>query len=61
MPMPRQTVCGEEECPRFLGQPHRLHWGLPDPAAVEGDDETRLDAFRQARDELRKRIGKIYP
>jgi arsenate reductase (thioredoxin) len=55
------TLCGEEECPLFLGQAHRLHWGLPDPASVDGDDEARLDAFRQARDELRKRIGKIYP
>ena len=54
------TLCGEEECPLFLGKAHRLHWGLPDPASVEGDDETRLDAFRQARDELRKRIGKIF-
>jgi arsenate reductase len=54
------TLCGEEECPLFLGQARRLHWGLPDPAAVQGDDETRLDAFRQARDELRKRLGFIF-
>lgn len=55
------TLCGEEECPLFLGQARRLHWGLPDPASVKGNDEIRLNAFRQTRDELRKRIGKIYP
>jgi arsenate reductase (thioredoxin) len=55
------TLCAEEACPVFLGQAHRLHWGLPDPAAVEGDDETRLDAFRSVRDELRKRVGFMYP
>ena len=55
------TLCGEEECPAFLGKAHRLHWGLPDPAAVDGDDETRLNAFRAVRDELRRRISVIYP
>lgn len=50
------TLCGEEECPLFLGQAQRLHWGLPDPAAVAGTDEERLAAFRNTRDELRQRI-----
>ncbi len=54
------TLCGEEECPVFLGRALRLHWGLPDPAAVEGDEETRLAAFRRVRDELRKRISYIF-
>jgi arsenate reductase len=34
------TLCGEEECPLFLGQARRLHWGLPDPAAVTGSEES---------------------
>jgi protein-tyrosine-phosphatase len=51
------TLCGEEECPLFLGQATRLHWGLPDPAAVTGSEEKRLDAFRSVRDDLRRRIG----
>ena len=51
------TLCGEEECPLFLGQARRLHWGLPDPAAVAGSDEERLAAFRHTRDELRRRIA----
>lgn len=50
------TLCGEEECPLFLGQATRLHWGLPDPAAVTGSEEDRLNAFRDTRDELRRRI-----
>lgn len=48
------TTCDEakEACPLFPGTAKMLHWGLPDPAAVEGDEETRLQAFRQVRDEL---------
>jgi len=51
------TLCGEEECPLFLGQAERLHWGLPDPAAVTGSAEARLAAFRDTRDELRRRLA----
>jgi len=54
------TLCAEEECPVFLGKAARLHWGLPDPAAVEGSPEERLDAFRAVRDELRRRIGALF-
>ncbi|NUN12965.1 MAG: arsenate reductase ArsC [Myxococcales bacterium] len=50
------TLCGEEECPTFLGQATRYHWGLPDPAAAEGSEEARIEAFRQVRDDLRQRI-----
>ena len=50
------TLCGEEECPVFLGQATRLHWGLPDPAAATGSEAERLAAFRQVRDEIRARI-----
>jgi thioredoxin type arsenate reductase len=50
------TLCGEEECPLFLGKATRLHWGLPDPAAVQGSEQDRLNAFRGTRDELRRRI-----
>ena len=34
------TLCGEEECPVFLGRARRLHWGLPDPAGVAGSTPT---------------------
>jgi arsenate reductase len=51
------TLCTEEECPLFLGEARRLHWGLPDPAAVQGSEPDRLNAFRSTRDELRRRLG----
>jgi protein-tyrosine-phosphatase len=54
------TLCGEEECPLFLGKATRLHWGLPDPAGVQGDETTRLDAFRQTRDALRRRLAVVF-
>lgn len=53
------TLCAEEECPVFLGKAERLHWGLPDPAAVTGSEEQRLAAFRNTREELRRRIAAL--
>ncbi len=55
------TLCGEEECPLFFGNATRLHWGLPDPAAVNGSNEERLNAFRAVRDELENRIRTLIP
>ncbi|MFH0902243.1 MAG: arsenate reductase ArsC [Pseudomonadota bacterium] len=55
------TLCGEEECPLFLGKATRLHWGLPDPAAVQGSEQERLNAFRNTRDELRRRLQTLRP
>jgi arsenate reductase len=53
------TVCDQaagEVCPFWPGQPMTAHWGLPDPAAVEGDDETQSLAFRDAFLTLKRRI-----
>ena len=50
------TLCAEEVCPVFLGKATRLHWGLPDPAAVEGDEARRLQSFRDVRDEIARRL-----
>ncbi len=54
------TLCGEEECPLFLGKATRWHWGLPDPAAVKGSESERLEAFRETRDELRRRLEAFF-
>lgn len=53
------TVCDQaaaEVCPVWPGKPMTAHWGVPDPAAVEGDEETRRRAFRDAHQVLRRRI-----
>jgi arsenate reductase len=52
------TVCdrAKEQCPRWPGQVDYIHWSIEDPAPVEGSEETRLKAFRKAREELRQRI-----
>lgn len=45
------TVCDSaaaEPCPVFFGDFVRTHWGLPDPAAVEGTEEARRKAFLDA-------------
>jgi arsenate reductase len=54
------TLCAEEVCPVFPGNAHRVHWGLPDPAAVTGTEENRLNAFRSVRDELRRRLEFLF-
>ncbi len=56
------TVCDNaaaETCPVWPGQPMSAHWGIPDPAAVEGDEKIRMQAFRQALNQLENRI-KIF-
>jgi arsenate reductase len=53
------TVCDNaagEMCPAWPGRPLTAHWGIPDPAGVEGSDAARRAAFRQAYDELERRI-----
>ena len=52
------TVCDQanEACPIFPGSHERLHWSLPDPAAVGGTPQERLEAFRQSREEIRRRV-----
>ncbi len=52
------TVCDNaagEACPLWLGKPATAHWGIPDPAHVEGD-EARRAAFKHAAEQLARRI-----
>ncbi|AVL54697.1 ArsR family transcriptional regulator [Roseobacter denitrificans] len=53
------TVCNQaanEECPSWPGQPISAHWGLPDPATVEGSDAEKSLAFHQTYAALRNRM-----
>jgi len=52
------TVCDNaagEVCPVWYGSPMTAHWGIPDPAHVEGD-EARRAAFKKAAEQLARRI-----
>jgi arsenate reductase len=54
------TVCdsaANEPCPYWPGQPMTAHWGVPDPAAVEGSEEDKRKAFVAAFSVLSARIN----
>ena len=52
------TVCdnAREACPIFPGQPVVAHWGMEDPAGVQGDEATRRRAFRETLQLISRRI-----
>ena len=53
------TVCdraAQEMCPIWPGQPMTAHWGVQDPASVEGSDEEKDRAFNRAFRELDARL-----
>jgi len=53
------TVCDNaagEACPYWPGQPMTAHWGIPDPAAVEGTETEKNLAFREAFRSMERRI-----
>jgi arsenate reductase len=54
------TVCDDaagEACPVWPGHPATAHWGIEDPAAVEGSDVDKARAFAQAARYLKNRIS----
>jgi arsenate reductase len=54
------TVCNNaagEACPLWPGKPVTAHWGVPDPAAVEGTQEQQFKIFGDVALTLRRRIG----
>jgi protein-tyrosine-phosphatase len=53
------TLCDQaagEVCPVWPGRPVSAHWGIPDPAAVQGTDAEKMQAFREALRLLANRI-----
>lgn len=54
------TVCDNaagEICPVWPGQPISAHWGFEDPAAAQGTDEEKRDAFRKIFHQIRNRVS----
>ncbi len=51
------TLCAEEVCPYWAGTAVRLHWGMPDPSAVQGDSTEKLEAFRQTSRLLKQQLA----
>ena len=54
------TVCDQaaaEACPMWPGQPMTAHWGVRDPAAIEGTEDTKRKAFLTAYTEMHRRIS----
>jgi arsenate reductase len=52
------TLCAEEVCPVFLGNMHRLHWPIEDPASTDPSltRDQLLARFRAARDSIRAKL-----
>ena len=56
------TLCAGaagEACPVYFGNVVRSHWGMPDPAGVQGDEATIREAFAETLAVLRRRVGAL--
>jgi arsenate reductase len=56
------TVCdnARDNCPVFPAGTERIHWSFEDPAAVEGSEAKRLEAFRRTRDLIHEKVKDFY-
>jgi len=55
------TVCDKtaaERCPIFPGVAETIHWSFPDPSALQGTYEERLEGTKKIRDEIKDKIEK---
>ena len=53
------TVCDTaagEACPLWMSNVEKMHWGLPDPSRVDGDDETVRAAFMAVIDRIERKV-----
>ena len=53
------TVCDSaagESCPLWMGEVEKIHWGLPDPSRVEGDEEAVRSAFLAVIDRIENKV-----
>ena len=55
------TLCGDADklCPKTPPEIKRLHWPIDDPVRVMGTEQEIMDAFRTARDKIKKQITKL--
>ena len=55
------TVCdnAKANCPYFPAGTKVIHYSFNDPAEIQGDEETRLSAFRQTRDEIKNYLSNV--
>ena len=56
------TVCdnARDTCPVFPAGTERIHWSFEDPAAIEGTEQKRLEAFRHTRVLIQRRVKAFY-
>jgi protein-tyrosine-phosphatase len=54
------TVCEEDVGAEFRGSALRVHWSIPDPSVAAGSEAERLEAFRNIRDELMRRLAVTF-
>ncbi|MBY8870659.1 ArsR family transcriptional regulator [Micromonospora sp. PLK6-60] len=50
-----------ETCPDFAGQPRRVHWSIPDPAATGDTDRASYPSFRRITAEIQTRVSHLTP
>jgi len=54
------TLCDEEVCPVVPQGAEHLDWAMPDPALADDQIRFQMDAFRDTRDEIKKRIEALW-
>ena len=56
----RQTLCADEVCPIVPGNIRKLHWPFPDPAGAMGSESEQLEAFRDVRDAIDRKMKELW-